>query len=167
MDFIQSVCDYFWANHDHFLYLISGLSFLIELSIMGLSGPLLFFAIACLITGVMVSFGIVDTWQMEVLLVGVITALVALVLWKPLKTFQNQGSGKDTSSDMIGLRVPASEGITKQEGSIRYSGINWMARLPVNSDVVKIEKGELCEIIAVEGNTMIVKPFTPSQEEEE
>ena len=73
--------EYFLENPDHLWYLIAGISFVIELSIMGLSGPLLFFAIASLLTGILVSIGIIDGWQSEVFSVGLLTALIAFILW--------------------------------------------------------------------------------------
>ena len=48
------------------------------------------------------TLGIISGWEMEVLSVGVLAALSAALLWKPLKKFQNAGGGRDTSSDMIG-----------------------------------------------------------------
>jgi len=149
---------YFLENPDHLWFLIAGLSFVMELSIMGLSGPLLFFAIASLITGILVNFGLLNDWQTQVLAVGILTAITALILWKPLKKFQNTKTATDNSSDMIGLRVPASADITATNGSIRYSGINWSARLAEDCSVDIINDKSLCEIIAISGNTMLVKP---------
>lgn len=149
---------YFLDNHEHFWFLIAGLSFIIELSIMGLSGPLFFFAIASLVTGVLVSMGFVDSWQAELLSVGLLTALTTLILWKPLKKFQNEKTATDNSSDMIGLKLPVSVEITKSEGSVRYSGINWNARLADSGDQHNIPVDSQCEIVAILGNTMLVKP---------
>ncbi len=149
---------YFFENHDHLWYLIAGLSFVIELSIMGLSGPLLFFAIASVITGSLVSFGVVSGWQSEILTVGVLTAVIAVTLWKPLKRLQNPDSKTDNSSDMVGLQVPVSVEVTTTSGNIRYSGINWNARLSTDAGVECISEGRQCEIVAISGNTMIVKP---------
>ena len=120
---------YFLENPAHLWYLIAGISFIIELSIMGLSGPLLFFALGSLVTGILVSLNFVDGWQSEVLTVGLLTALIAAILWKPLKKLQNSKGKTDNSSDMVGLIVPASSEITFISGSIRYSGIDWQARL--------------------------------------
>lgn len=150
--------EYFLENPDHLWYLIAGLSFVVELSVMGLSGPLLFFAIASLITGVLVSVGIMDSWQSELLTVGILTALVAVILWKPLKSLQNSKGKTDNSSDMVGLQVPASADITATQGSIRYSGINWNARLADDCNVEKINDKSLCLIVAISGNTMLVSP---------
>jgi len=148
---------YFLENPAHFWFLIAGLSFIIELSIMGLSGPLLFFAIASLITGVLVSIDLLDSWQIQVLAVGILTAITAIILWKPLKNLQNSRTATDTSSDMIGLKVPASADITATSGSIRYSGINWNARLAEECSVDKICNTSPCVIVAISGNTMLVK----------
>jgi len=152
--------EYFLENHDHLWYLIAGLSFVIELSIMGLSGPLLFFAIATVITGILVSLGMIDGWKVEILAVGLISAVSALILWQPLKRLQNSKISTDNSSDMIGLQVPASTDITATSGTIRYSGINWSAILAKNSDVDMIHESNQCEIVAIKGNTMFVTPVT-------
>ena len=151
--------EYFLENPDHLWYLIAGISFVIELSIMGLSGPLLFFAIASLITGILVSMSVIDGWQSEIFAVGVLTALAAAVLWKPLKSLQNSKEKTDNSSDMIGLQVLASTCITTTTGTIRYSGINWQARLADDIDVTEITEQSQCEIVAIKGNTMLVKPI--------
>ncbi len=149
--------EYFLENPAHLWFLIAGLSFVIELSIMGLSGPLLFFAIASLITGILVNIDLLDSWQIQVLAVGILTAITAIILWKPLKKLQNSRMTTDTSSDMIGLKVPASADITATSGSIRYSGIDWNARLAEDCSIDKICNTDLCVIVAISGNTMLVK----------
>jgi len=150
---------YFLENPDHLWFFIAGASFVIELSIMGLSGPLLFFALASLVTGILVSVGFINSWQSEVLAVGIITAIIAAILWKPLKRLQDSKGDTDNSSDMIGLKVPASSDITATIGSIRYSGIDWQARLADDANVDSINNASLCEISAISGNTMLVKPL--------
>lgn len=151
--------EYFLENPDHLWYLIAGVSFVVELSIMGLSGPLLFFAIASLITGILVSAGVVEGWQSQILSIGVLTALVAVVLWRPLKALQNSKEKTDNSSDMIGLQVIVSADITQKTGSVRYSGINWQARLADGVSVESISAESQCEIVAITGNIMLVKPL--------
>ena len=149
--------DYFIQNHDKLLYLIAGLSLLLELTLMGLSGPLLFFSIGCAVTGVLSSYGVLDNWESEVLSVGIFSVLSALVLWRPLKRFQGSEPVSDTSSDMIGQIVPVSEEVTLHGGRIRHSGINWQARLDGDSTVEKLEVGLRVEISGVDGNVMIVR----------
>lgn len=152
--------EYFLENPAHLWYLIAGLSFVIELSIMGLSGPLLFFAIASLTTGILVSIGFVEGWQGEILTVGLLTAVVAAILWKPLKSLQNSKGKTDDSSDMIGLQVPASSEINATSGTVRYSSIDWQARLADEANGECISESSQCEIVGVTGTTMLVKALT-------
>ena len=145
------------ANHDHFFYILAGISFILELSVLGLSGPLLFFAMASLATAILISAGLISGWELEVFLAAVLTALIALLLWRPLKNFQNSGGGTDTSSDMISRVVTASKDITPEEGAIRYSGIDWQARIEAGTDEMFITEGDQCIITSVDGNVMLVK----------
>ena len=148
----------FLDNHHLIWYAIAGLSLVLELGVMGLSGPLLFFALASVITGILVNMGIIEGWQSEVLVVGLSTAIIAALLWKPLHSLQNKRTKTDNSSDMVGLQVPVADDITKTAGSIRYSGINWNARLADGVDIDAIESNTLCTIVAVSGTTMLVEP---------
>ena len=154
---MDSIIDYLFNNHDKLLYCLAGILLLIELTIIGLSGPLLFIAISCALTGVLVSLNLISTWEIELLFIGVFSLLSALLLWKPLKLFQGTGTVTDNSSDMIGQTVPVSERVTATQGSIRHSGINWTARLAKDSQVEQIEAGELVLIAGVTGNTILIK----------
>lgn len=149
----------FLESHELIWYAIAGLSLVVELGIMGLSGPLLFFALASVITGVLVSLGLVVGWQSEILVVGLSSAIIAFLLWKPLKRMQNPANKTDNSSDMIGLKVPVVDNVTTVAGSIRYSGINWQARLDDDADIDVITNDSQCTIVGVTGTTMLVKPL--------
>jgi len=122
-----------------------------------LSGPLLFFATASLITAILISAGLISGWQLEFFTAAVLTGLIALLLWRPLKNFQNSGGGSDTSSDMISRVVTASKDITHEQGAIRYSGIDWQARIEAGADETFIAEGDQCMITSVDGNVMLVK----------
>ncbi len=158
----MDIAAYISANHAHFFYVLAGLSFLIELTLLGLSGPLLFFAIASFITGVLISIGLISGWEIEIFALGLLTAVTMFLLWKPLKRFQNTGDGSDNSSDMIGRQVPVSKTVSVSDGSIRYSGIDWSSRLDGGAGVEAIDEGELCMITAVDGNIMLVEPLANS-----
>lgn len=153
---MESMIDYLLQHHDKLLYLLAGLSLVIELTVVGLSGPLLFFAVGCALTGFMVSAGLLNSWEFEVLFVGVFSILSALLLWGPLKRFQGEHTVRDTSSDMIGQVVPVSEQVTTIGGSIRHSGINWSARLD-ESQTEPLGVDSRVKITAVEGTVIIVK----------
>ncbi|MBO1254683.1 NfeD family protein [Alteromonas sp. 5E99-2] len=149
--------EYILDNHDNVLYLIGGLALVIELTIMGLSGTLLFFALGCICTGVLVSLGVVSTWQYEVLLVGLISTVWAGVLWAPLKKLQGTDKAVDTSSDMIGMKVVVSAVVTNTSGAIRYSGIDWQAKCFNQDESTNIDVGTSVTIKAVEGTVMLVE----------
>jgi len=153
----MEIVNYFSEHHAQLFYLIAGLSFIVELTVLGMSGPLIFIAIASVTTGVLISLGLLSGWESEVLTAGILTAVVTALLWKPFKNFQNSGGGPDTSSDMIGKQVPSATDITPVEGHIRYSGINWNARLDSTSNDEVIKANTPCVITGVEGNVMFVK----------
>lgn len=153
---MSGLVEYFTQHHDHLLYAIAGICFVLELSVLGMSGPLLFLALSCLLTGVMVSSGIIRGWEMEILSVGVLAALSAILLWKPLRQFQNAGGGRDTSSDMIGKVLLVTRVITRDQGTVAYSGIDWQARLEAASDE-PVAVGSRAHVVAVEGALLLVR----------
>jgi membrane protein implicated in regulation of membrane protease activity len=152
----MSLFEYIAGHHAEVFYFIAGISLIIELTITGLSGPLLFVAFASLLTGLSIDLGLISGWETEIFVLGVLSAVITLVLWKPFKNFQNDSDGSDSSSDMIGKQVPVSAEITAASGSIRYSGINWNSRL-VEGVSTPIAEGQNCIITAVDGNIMIVE----------
>lgn len=149
--------DYLANNHDKLLFVIAAVSLIIELSLIGLSGPLIFFSIGCAITGLLVNLGVINTWEMEVLSVGMFSFLSAIILWKPLKNFQNKPQPKDESSDMIGQIVPVREKVTASGGKVRHSGIDWTSRLDSDSAMDFLDEGARVKITAIEGTVLIVK----------
>ncbi len=153
---MQSIMDYFSKHHDQLLYAIAAMSLLVELGVLGMSGPLLFFAFSCLVTGVLVSLGLISGWEMTVLCVGIISSISALLFWKPLKNYQNAKEAPNTSSDMIGRQLLVAKTITAEAGAVAYSGIEWQARL-VKGATSAIAAGERAEVVAVDGSLLLVK----------
>jgi membrane protein implicated in regulation of membrane protease activity len=154
---MSGLFEYFAQHQDHLLYSIAGICLVLELSVLGMSGPLLFLALSCLLTGVMVTLGVISGWEMEVLSVGVLAAMSAALLWKPLKRFQNAGGGRDNSSDMIGKVLPVTQAITRDQGTVAYSGIDWQARLDA-AYLEPVAVGSRAHVVAVEGALLLVKP---------
>jgi membrane protein implicated in regulation of membrane protease activity len=60
---------------------------------------------------------------------------------------------------MIGLQVTVVDEINHSGGSIRYSGLNWNARLAEEANVEVIGSTQVCVIAAITGTTMLVKPI--------
>ena len=144
-------------HHDYFFYAVAALCLIVDLALLGLSGPLLFTAIGSFITAVIISVGLINGWAIEVFCAAIFSVLSAVVLWNPLKKFQNAGGGSDTSSDMIGKVLPVVFEINQMQGRIAYSGIEWQARLDPSCHH-PIIVGSHARISAVDGSMLIVKP---------
>ncbi len=153
---MNSIMEYFAQHHDQLLYAIAAISLLVELGVLGMSGPLLFFSLSCLITGLLVSAGIISGWEIELLLVGVLTFASAILLWKPFKNYQNAKEAPNTSSDMIGRQLSVTLTIGRDAGRVAYSGVEWQARL-VSGHTECIAAGERAEVVAVDGSLLLVK----------
>ncbi len=161
---MEAIIEYFSQHHSNLYFAIAGVSLILEIGVIGLSGPLLFFGVGAAITGVLVSLGVVSGWEWEVLSLGVFTMVSALCLWKPLKRLQgSERKVKDDSSDLIGQTVPVSETVTATGGSVRHSGINWTARLDSSAPEHSIVTGTRVVITQVDGNIMIVSSIQKAE----
>jgi inner membrane protein len=154
---MSAFIEHFSQHHDHFLYALACVCLLVELGVLGMSGPLLFIAVGCVMAGLLVTLHIIHSWEIEFLMVGVFAVLSAAMLWKPLKSFQNAGGGPDTSSDMIGKNLPVTFLITRDQGRVFYSGIEWQARLD-DAVVEPIAVTSHVQVVGVNGALLIVKP---------
>lgn len=153
---MASIIDYFAQNPAHLFFTITGLCLVMELGVLGMSGPLLFVSLGSLLTGVLLSLGVISGWQMAILSLGLLTALSALLLWKPFKRFQNAAVAPDTSSDMIGRVLPVAQTVTRDQGAVSYSGIEWQARLDKITEPVS--EGGRVRVVAVDGSLLLVVP---------
>lgn len=153
---MASIIDYFVQNPAHLFYTITGLCLVMELGVLGMSGPLLFVALGSLMTAILISLGVIHGWQMALLSLGLLTAVSALLLWKPFKRFQNAAVPPDTSSDMIGRVLPVAQTITCDQGTVSYSGIEWQARLHTSTDPVGAS--HRVRVVAVDGSLLLVMP---------
>jgi membrane protein implicated in regulation of membrane protease activity len=154
----MDLVEFFTNNHANMLFMLAGLSLVLELTVLGLSGPLLFLALGLFVTGVLSKYGVVTSWEGEAVSVAIASLLAAFTLWGPLKSFQNKAPPLDVSSDLIGRQVPCIKEVNSTEGSVFYSGIEWSARLDPGSDAASIPADSQCIICRVDGNKLIVKP---------
>lgn len=152
---MTGIVDYFSQNPAHVFYTITGVCLVVELGVLGMSGPLLFIALGALLTGIMMSVGIIVEWEMSILSLGVLTGLSALFLWKPFKRFQNKAIAPDNSSDMIGRVLPVTQAVNRDQGAVSYSGIEWRVRLERDAEPVAV--GERVRVVAVDGALLLVQ----------
>jgi membrane protein implicated in regulation of membrane protease activity len=144
----------FTENPQNIYFIAGSICLLIELGVLGMSGPLLFISIASFATGFMVLNGFIEQWGFGLLSIGVISLLSAIVLWKPLKNFQKRSDKIDDSSDMVGKHVMTVSEVSSISGEIRYSGLNWQARID-NGQAIQADS--ICKINRIDGNTLYIE----------
>lgn len=109
--------------------LIVGLLLLIlEIAVLGFATfILLFIGLSALITAGLFHFGFFVPSALTALLsISVLSALSAVVLWKPLKKMQANVDTTKAKSDLVGHQFILAEPVSSTENpNYRYSGIEW------------------------------------------
>ena len=154
--------EYFAEHQDYFFYALAGICLIVELGLLGISGPLLFVALGSLITGILISTGLIHAFSIAVVLLAGFSVASAALLWEPLKKLQNKQVGPETSSDMVGKILTVTARVTQADGRVSYSGIDWLARLDgSNSEAVEVN-GRV-EVTSVDGTLLLVKAIAQPQ----
>ncbi len=148
--------EYFTQHQDYFFYALAGVCLIVELSLLGMSGPLLFVALGSVITGVLISLGIIHSFSIALVVLAGVSLASAALLWGPLKKLQNKEVGPETSSDMVGKVVPVTARITQADGRVSYSGVEWLARLDSSSSE-PIEAECRVKVTSVDGTILVVR----------
>lgn len=148
--------EYFSQHQDYFFYAFAGICLLIELALLGMSGPLLFVALGSLLTGIFISLGLVHAFSVAIVLLAGLSVSSAALLWGPLKKLQNKEVGPETSSDMVGKVLLATARITHVDGRVSYSGVEWLARLDSSSSE-PIEAERRVQVTSVDGTVLVVR----------
>lgn len=138
------------SNHLAETLVVAGLILLtIEVAILGFATFVLFFVgIAAIFAGALMYIGVIpETTLAAALAVGVISALDAVLLWKPLKRFQQQVDKKQASNDLEGHSFTLTENVSATEHpQYHYSGINWKLKSaqPISAGTrVKVSRTEV------------------------
>ena len=107
------------------------------MAVLGFATFVLFFVgCAVVVTSALLYLGMIpETLLAALLCTGVLTALFAVLLWKPLKTMQTKVDTTKAKSDLIGHKFVLVEDVGPELVPVyRYSGIDW--RLKAN-DVIR------------------------------
>ena len=102
---------------------------ILEIAILGFGTVfLLFIAIGCLVTAVLMFFGALpDTYLVAAIAVAIISSVAALLLWKPLKKMQDKQQNPDDQPNVFsGLKFRLDADLAPNTSfTHRYSGIDW------------------------------------------
>ena len=116
----------------------------------------LFGGIGAVLVGALLAFNVVGSaaWFIQALCWCGISAIVALLLYKPLKRWRSQSN--DQYSNMVGtMATVESPGLAPgAEGNARWSGALMRARLA--DGVLAVEEGVVLRVVAVEGNVLVL-----------
>jgi membrane protein implicated in regulation of membrane protease activity len=120
--------DWAFGNLAESLLILGILLLVIEVAVLGFSTFVLFFVgCAAVVTAVLLYLGIIpDTGLAAMFSMGLLTALSAVLLWKPLKNMQTQVDTTKAKGDLVGhnfiLVEDVAPGLTPE---YHYSGIDW------------------------------------------
>jgi|TARA_B110000977_G_C11090994_1_gene496893 membrane protein implicated in regulation of membrane protease activity len=136
--------------------IMAGLALLvIEVVILGFSTFVLFFVgLAALIAGGLMAVGVVPNSMLSALSsVGVLTAILTVLLWRPLKYMQANVETKKVTSDLVGHSFILNEAVSMTKNpAYRYSGIDWNL-----SSEEELLAGTLVEVTTVAVGKFIVQ----------
>lgn len=127
--------DYLISNLSETIIVLGLILLAIEVIVLGFSTFVLFF-IGCglIISGGLMSIGIIPETILDALLSTAITAtLVAIFGWKPIKRFQNNVESKQVKNDMIGDTFILTDNLDIGNTiTYRLSGIDWQVKSSSN-----------------------------------
>ena len=109
--------------------IMAGLALLIiEVVVLGFSTFVLFFVgLAAVAAGGLMTVGVIPDSMLSALLsVGVLTALSAVILWRPLKSMQGNVESRKVTNDLVGHIFILNDAVSRTKNPVyRYSGIDW------------------------------------------
>ena len=136
--------------------IIAGLALLvIEVVVLGFSSFVLFFVgLAALVAGGLMALAVVPNSLLSALSsVGVLTALLTMLLWRPLKSVQGKVESKRVTSDLVGHSFILNEAVSMTKNpAYRYSGIEWNL-----SSEQELSAGTLVEVTGVAVGKFIIQ----------
>lgn len=155
------IIDYIVSHQSEF-WLAFGFAMLALEVITGFTvGVFLFAGLGALVTGALMSFGVLpETWIAGISSTGISSGVIASLAWKPMKKLQgDRPAGKDNSSDLIGHEfVLDSEVTTDKSGTTHYSGITWKVKIDKEAGSDTLQAGQRVTVTSVEVGAFKVKP---------
>ncbi|UXH99917.1 NfeD family protein [Photobacterium sp. TY1-4] len=131
------------------LMILGVLALITEVAVLGMSTfILLFLGLSLLITGILMNVAVLDSTLTTALWSNtLLTAALAIVLWKPLKQMQDSKGAKEIQSDFAELTFTLESDVDDRGlTQYAYSGISWKlkSRQPLAAGTqVKVVKKEV------------------------
>ena len=130
---------------------------IIEVVILGFATfVLLFLGLSLVLSGSMMYAELITpSWLNALWVNAVLTFLLALLLWKPLKRMQNNVESSDVKSDFAEIEFALSDDVN-QNSTVHYaySGIQWQLK-----SQSPITKGTMVKVIKKEVGVLWIEPI--------
>ncbi len=122
----------------------------------------LFAGLAAILTGLLVHLNVVDAANngIQIAVFFATTTLLAVVLWKKLKSWRTNPASAGDYRNMIGdVAIVGQDGLARGKvGQVSWSGTTMMAELSEQSGTISVAQGDAVEIVEIKGNRLIVAP---------
>lgn len=145
-----------FSNIPQTLVTLGLLALIIEVLILGCSTlVLLFFGVAMLLTSGLIYIGLIDAnWLSTISTLAIITLLLTIALWKPLKKLQNKSAQTEINSDFATIQFELEEDLLPSTVyNFNYSGIQWNVK-----STSPIDKGIIVKVVKKEVGILWVEP---------
>lgn len=151
--------DYIHAHQSGFWIAFGFLMLAAEALLFGFSTIIFLFAgIGAVVTGLLMMAGVLpETWIAGMACFGISTAVVSVLMWKPMRRLQDRPAPvRPQSSDLVGYEFVLQQDVTtSQPGTHRYSGISWKVEL--DGSETSLPAGQRVSVSSLDAGVFRVK----------
>ena len=156
----MTLLDYFAQNLANFWFALGALSLVIELVVLGMSTIVLFLVgVGSLLTALLIYLGIVpNDWLASFAVMGVVSFLLGVALWKPLKQYQSATPPRSgQSSDFVGYEFTLESLLDREtHSSHQFSGVTWRVELAREEGDKSLAPGDRVCVVALHPGILVV-----------
>jgi len=152
--------EYFNENQASFWFALGALALIVELLVLGMSTIILFMlGIGALATGTLMYLGILgEGWLLGTAVTGIIAFAAGVLLWKPLKRYQEAEAPRSgESSDFLGMEFTLSSLLDVENTSThQFSGVSWRVELAREDQDKSLAAGDRVRVVALHPGILVV-----------
>ena len=156
----MTLLEYFGENPASFWFAIGALALVIELVVLGMSTIVRFLAgLGSLITALLIYLGVVPgDWLTGFAVMGVLSFMLGVLLWKPLKQYQAAEPPRSGhSSDFVGYEFALSSLLDRETQSThQFSGVSWRVELALEEGDKSLASGDRVRVVALHPGILVV-----------
>ena len=155
--------EYFNENQASFWFALGALALIVELLVLGMSTIILFMlGIGAIATGTLMYMGILgEGWLLGTAVTGIIAFAAGVLLWKPLKRYQEAEVPRSgESSDFLGMEFTLSSLLDVENTSThQFSGVSWRVELAREDQDKSLAAGDRVRVVALHPGILVVAPI--------